>query len=245
MLSEFLLLLLEFRDREKMIEETDTHISCHIISFMSYGQKIVRHPFFFFFLKWGCEPLCWLKVHREVGDRLIFLLRSSCLDIASNPRQWWFVCQCGTYCEGTYNLSLLHYQILRDDLLCITKSKPAIYLLNVCVPSKHHNSNKKLEHRCFFQVKARHAFFFSFCFVNKAKAGGPTWIFLLLWRIPANQSFSTLLNFLLMVKLFFGWKLLFYWAQAIYVKLSMHVVILTTCHVPGWFVTVEALLNFI
>lgn len=39
MLSEFLLLLLEFRDREKKIEETDTHISSHMISLMSYGQK--------------------------------------------------------------------------------------------------------------------------------------------------------------------------------------------------------------
>lgn len=126
--------------------------------------------------------------------------------------------------EGTYNLSLLHYQILRDDLLCITKSKPAVSSMHLYPVSTITGTKSGI----FFQIKARHAFF---SIVNKARAGGATcWIFLLLWRIPANQSFSTLLNFMFIVKLFFGWKTLFYWAQAMYVKLSMRVVILISAY---------------
>ena len=89
-LSEFLLLLLEFRDGgEKKIEKTDTHIPNHMISLMSYSQ---RHQSILFFFKRGCEPLCWLKVCREAAERLVWLSGGS-LDIASDPRPWWFVCQ--------------------------------------------------------------------------------------------------------------------------------------------------------
>lgn len=86
-----------------------------------------------------------------------------------------------------YNTATYRYEINPPESLCF-------------VPSNYSNSNKKQEHN-FFQIKARHAFFF---FLNKAMAGAPTLFFLLLWRIPSNQFYSTLLNFMLIVKLFFG-----------------------------------------
>lgn len=134
MLSEFLLLLLDFRAGGGETEETDAHIPIHVVSLMSYSQKNYCSLFF----KWGFKPLCCLKLPGQEGESLICPLGSSYLDVASTPGNADLFVNMG-HVKSTNIISVLCITVLRDCFLCITKFKPSVslmYLLNEFVPCK-------------------------------------------------------------------------------------------------------------